>query len=1086
MTFAASEAILPRRTDDETWPLSFAQQHLWSLDRERPGNPIYHLPLIVRLRGALEIPALERSLAEVVRRHDALRACFLSSGAPRQQIEAAIAMTLPVTEIDQGSAAARRQQLLESIQEEIASPFTLSTGRVCRARLFRIGKREHFLVLTVHHIAADRASLRLMLEEIASLYASARAETAPRPATQPVQYAAYARWQREWWDSGQPQRLLQYWQQRLDGAPSTPELPLDRPRSGARTGRGASGCVSIPPQIVAAVSDAAREQGTTPFVALLAGLKALLSRYADATDLVVGTSTATRTCHEVQGVIGNFANTLVLRTDLGAAPSYRELLRRLRDTTSGAFAHAELPFDRLVEAMAPRGTWDQGPWCRVMFSLEEAPFDRQVRPDLWMTQIPIDTGLAPVELELRLWNAGDAVEGRFEYDADLFDASTTRHLADHFGRLLAGAAANPDARVADVPLLGRAESRRIVRGWSASTTRFGPAACLDELFAEQVRRTPTRIAAIAGDDRVTYSELASRAHRLARHLIERFAAGPEERVAVCLDRGIDYVVAALAVWISGGVYVPLDPVYPIERLRRALETIEPRVVICDAGMAVRLTDANVSPPLCSLADDAEAIAAEPTVRPRRRTNPRHAAYIIHTSGSTGTPNGVVVAHAALAHYVRAMGAACGITALDRYLHTASFGFSSSIRQMLVPLTQGAAMVIARQAEVTDPTALFEVMDTHGVTIADWVPSHWRQLTDVLKARASSPGRPRPGLTLRLILSASEPLPPDQPSDWQTTVQAPIRTGAINMFGQTETTGIAALYPIPRQMTTAGRFVPIGRPIAGARIYVLDARLHPVPSGVPGDIYVGGPTLARGYWRRPGLTAERFIPDPFGPLGARLYRCGDRGRYRADGTLEFLGRADHQIKIRGHRVELGEIETQLLRHLSIREAAVVTCGEDGARRLAAYIVPSRTAARDVRQWRVFLQERLPAYMVPAHFVVMDALPRTPTNKIDRRALAAVPRDGFPSDSEQSSDTPSAQDGRRTPTEEALTAIWQETLHVDRLSVDDNFFECGGHSLVATLVVSRVRDVFRIELPIRALFDAPTIAALAPIVDALRAR
>ncbi|HYH79663.1 MAG TPA: amino acid adenylation domain-containing protein, partial [Longimicrobium sp.] len=1037
-------------------------QRLWFLDRLEPGSAVYNIPVALRLGGELDARGLAWALTEVVRRHEVLRTTFGigADGEAVQVVHDPAPVRLPVVDLSALDAAARETWVERLSNEEASRPFDLARGPLVRCALLRLGAAESVVLFTLHHIASDAWSMEILQREVTALYdAWARGEDAYLPDL-PVQYADYAVWQRRWLEGEVLERQVAYWRDRLRDAPAVLELPLDRPRAAASTRRGAAEGLELSPALSRSLRELGRREGATPYMTLLAAWNALLARYGAGDDVVVGTPVAGRTRLETEGLIGFFVNTLVIRTGLHGDPTFRDVLARVREAVLEAQAHQDVPFERLVDELEVERSLSHTPLFQVVFTLQQASRGEGDGGGLRLGAAEIDalatdSGTAKFDLTLGMSDFGDELAGSIAYRTELFDAATVRRMAGHLVRLLEEAAADPDIRVSALELMDGAERRRVVEEWNDTALSYPRERCVHELFAEQAARDPHARAVESADAVLRYGELDARAVRLARRL-RAMEVGPETIVALCLDRSPEVVVGALAVLKAGGAYLPLDPDAPVERLRYMLEDSGARVLLTRAALGERAAEAAGADVQMVLVDAIDAETGDdPVVEPESGVGAENLAYVIYTSGSTGRPKGVQVTHGSLANLVSWHRDAFGVTAADRATLVASPGFDAAVWETWPYLAAGACLCIPGDAVRAAPAPLRDWMAAAGVTIS-FLPTPLAE--SVLPLAWPEDG------ALRLVLTGGDRLAgrPSPALPWR----------LVNNYGPTENTVVSTSGVV--EPGNAGA-PSIGRPIANTRIYVLDPSLRPAPLGVAGELYVGGDGLARGYLGRPGLTAERFVPDPFSAEpGARLYRTGDRARWRADGEIEFMGRLDFQVKVRGHRIEPGEIEAALLSHPAVREAVVVA-REDrpGDTRLVGYVV-AHGGWPGADALRAHLSERLPGYMVPAAFVGMDALPLTSSGKVDRRAL--------PAPEHAAAERPHA--APRTAAEEVLAEIWGEVLRVERVGVEDNFFELGGHSLVATRVVSRVRQAFGVELPLRAVFEAQTVRALARRVEALR--
>ncbi|HEX7239095.1 MAG TPA: amino acid adenylation domain-containing protein, partial [Longimicrobiaceae bacterium] len=898
---------------------------------------------------------------------------------------------------------------------------------------------------------SDEWSTGVLVRELSALYdAFSRGEPSPLPEL-PIQYVDYAVWQRRTLSEEALEAQLAFWRERLAGAPPVLELPTDHPRPDRPTMEAGSRPFVLDAGTSAAFRALAHAEGATLFAAGLAAWQALLARWSGQDDVLVGTPVANRGRAELEGLIGFLVNTLVLRADFSEDPTVRQLLARTRTAVWDAQENQDVPFERLVEELVPERSLAHSPLFQVMFSFQGAAGEDVLRlGGVEMELLDTETGRAKFDLLLSVVDAGERIVGRAEYRAELFDGATVERLLEHYAALLAGMAADPERRVSEIGLLGEAERRRVVEEWNATERAYPSLLPVHEGFAAQTRRTPDAVAVRWAGGTQSYADLERESNRLARHLRRR-GVGAEARVGICMERGPEMVAAVLGVLKAGAAYVPLDPEYPAERLAWMLE---------DSGAAVLLATRSVAERLPSHAVDTVLVDEEPTgagpdTAPGVSASPDTLAYVIYTSGSTGTPKGVAVPHGALSNHMAWMGEEFPLGPGDRVLQKTSFSFDASVWELWAPLLSGAELVLAAPGAQRDPAQLVRTMGEEGVTVVQFVPTQLQVLLE------------EPGFGelrgVRRIFCGGEAFPAGA------AARAGVLTGAevVNLYGPTEAC-IDATWHVPTGEETRAT-LPIGRPVANVRAYVLERGGAPAPVGVPGELYLAGAQLARGYLGRPELTAERFVPDPFGEPGGRLYRTGDRARWLAEGRLEYLGRADEQVKLRGFRVEPGEVEAALLEHPAVREAAVAVRGD----RLVGYVVAENGGAPEagLRGW---LRERLPEHMVPSAVVALDALPRTPAGKLARRALPAP--DGAAE--------AKAYVAPRTPTERLVAEAWAAALQVERVGALDGFFELGGHSLLGTRVVSRLREALGVEVPLRAVFEAPTLAAFAERVDALR--
>jgi amino acid adenylation domain-containing protein len=1030
-------------------PLSFAQERLWFLQRLEGGS-FYNVPSALRLTGALDVPALERALGEVMRRHQALRTTFRETAGVAEQVIAPFAgYSIPVHDLTPLDGEAREAEVLRRVRDDAAEPFDLATGPLLRAALLRLAAGEHVLLLNLHHVVSDGWSMGVLFRELAALYGAYR-EGRPSPLPElAVQYADYAVWQRELLRGPVLERQLAWWTARLAGAPALLELPVDHPRPAMQSYRGTAERVELPRALLHRLEALGRGEGATLYMVLLAAFQLLLSRYGGSEDVVVGSPIAGRTRGETEGLIGFFVNTLVLRTDLSGDPGFRALLRRVRETTLGAYEHQELPFERLVEALQPERTLSHSPLFQAMFTLNDVDAFGGGLPGVQTREIDREATRVKYELTLGLETNERGLCGMLEYGTDLFERGTIVRMIGHLARLLEQVAENPEVRRSAIRLLGGEERRQLLEEWGATEGDAPGGLLLHELFALQAARTPGAEALRFAGRAITYRALDEAANRLAHHLAAR-GVGPETVVGLFAERAPQTVAAILAILKAGGAYLPLDPAHPEGRLRGVLADAGVRVVVAPTGLPPGLP-AGLAADLVDLPAETAAIAARPAEAPAVRVEADGLAYVIFTSGSTGRPKGVLVTHRGVPNVIRQLIARFGLEGGGgRVLQFASFAFDAAVPEVFTALLSGGTLVLGTREELHAGPALATTLRRERIRVAILPPA----VLAVLE-----PGELP---ALRTVVSAGEAVGPATVERWGAG-----RT-FINAYGPTETTVGPACTPCRAD----GRTPPIGRPFANVRAYVLDAGGEPSPVGVPGELHVGGVGVARGYLGRPGQTAERFVPDPFsGHPGARLYRTGDRLRWRGpEGALEFVGRVDEQVKLRGFRIEPGEVERALCAHPGVVEARVVLHHDAaGEKRLVAYVVGGAPADA----LRAHLRRSMPEYMVPSAFVALDALPLTAVGKLDRRALPA-PEYAAP-----------AEDfvPPHTPAQQVLAEIWAEVLPVARVGVNDDFFDLGGHSLLIMRLLAGVHEAFGVELSIRAVFAEPTLGAMAAQVERL---
>jgi amino acid adenylation domain-containing protein len=1055
---ASGTLILPRPADDAP-PLSYAQQRLWFLDQLEPGDPSYNISTTARLTGPLDAAGLEECLNAVVRRHEALRTAFVADGGDATQVVTPeVRVRLARFDFTSSPEGEREAAALRLAGEDARRPFDLARVPLLRVLLFKLGTAEHLLHLTIHHIVADAWSLGLLIGEVATLYG---ARAAGRPAKLhdlPLQYADFAVWQRERLRGAAFEAQFAYWEQQLAGPIQPLELPADRPRPPVITHAGARFPVSLPSSLSEQLAALARGAEASLFMALLAAFDALLCRCTGQTDLVVGTPTANRTRFETEKMIGLFINTLPLRVDISGDPTFAELLGRTRAVALGAYANQDVPFEQLIERLKIDRQLSRTPLFQVLFTLQNTPAPSVAAQDLSLEVLDVPTGTSKFDLSLTLVQTPDGLSGFFDYSTDLFEADTIRRLAGHFRRLLEAVVADPQRRVSELPLMDEVERRTVLVEWNRTNGGGEPAECLHRMFEAQSERTPDAVAVVRGDRKMSYCELDAAAEVLARRL-RAYGVGAERAVGLCAERSIEMVVGLLAILKAGGAYLPLEPEYPDERLSFMLADSGASVLLAQPRLAPRFADYTGT--VVSFDEQAEASEASERGSLPRSVTPENLAYVIYTSGSTGGPKGVQVTHASVCNHLRWRQSAYPLSASDSFLQKASISFDISVWEIFAPLLAGARLVLGEPGGQRDSAYLGRLIAEEQITVAHFHPA-------MLRAVLQEPDAAR-WTSLRQVFCGGETLPPETQRLFFDTVRARL----CHQYGPTETTIDVAAWDCSPDDARA--VIPIGRPISNTRLYVLDGELRPVPVGLPGQLYVGGLALARAYLNRPGLTAERFVPDPFSrEPGERLYRTGDHARWLSDGAVQFLGRADAQVKVRGYRVELGEIEAALASHPGVRDAAAALQADAGGeQKLVGYVVLRSEHQPTTSEMREHLKERLPEYMVPSFFVMLDAFPVTASGKVDRRRLPTAERLVA---AEASGESPA-----RGPIEEALAGIWAEVLGVAAVGARTNFFELGGHSLLATRVMARVREAFGVEVALRTLFEEPTVEGLGRAVE-----
>ncbi len=1156
ITMTSNSSVL---NNEFVFPASFAQQRLWFLNSLAPGNPFYNISAAIRLTGHLNITALEQTFNEIVRRHEVLRTTFeMTQGQLNQVIVEEASVSLPIVDLRYLPAsereAAARQQAIASSQHS----FNLGADLLLRLTLFQIDAFDYILLLNLHHIIADGWSIGILVREIGTLYAAFNAgKPSPLPLL-PIQYADFAHWQRSLLQGEVLESQLSYWRSQLADLPIL-NLPTDHSRPAQPSYRGATQNFELSTSLTATLEELSQE-GVTLFMILLAAFQTLLYRYTGQEDIAVGSPIANRNRAEIEPLIGFFVNSLVLRTDLSGNPTFRELLKRVREVTLGAIAHQDLPFEKLVQELHPLRETSRHPLFCVAIALQNTPITALELPGLALSQFEFDNGTSRLDLEFHLWRSPNGLKGQVIYSTDLFDHSTITRMLGHFQTLLEGIVINPDQRLASLPILTATERHQLLVEWNNTNQRGANSQenpyslsyevpsrgnhisffellptpyclpqCIHQLFEEQVNNTPNAIAAVYQDEQLTYLELNRRSNQLADYL-QKLGVAPEVKVGICIERSIEMIVGILGILKAGGAYVPLDPTYPPQRLKFMLEDSQVSILLTQQSLAplfpfherqginslshsfLQLKPTNDPcssrfEPTCAISseinfwadyDSNESAAdynlyckncqlicldrARPIIAQQSGENPisgvtsTNLAYVIYTSGSTGQPKGVLVEHLGLCNVAQAQIQTFDTKPEHRILQFASLGFDASIFEILMAWGVGATLYLIPE-EARLGSALISYLRHHAITHATLPPAVLKTLPPTQLPQ------------LQTLISAGEAYSPDM-AHWAGGRRL------FNAYGLTETT----VWSTVACVTDSSNKSSIGRAIANTQIYVLDAHLQPVAIGIPGELYIGGVGLARGYLNQPDLTAQRFIPNPFlgewesgrvgegesgrvemsphplipsspPPSPTRLYKTGDLVRYLPDGNLEFLGRLDYQVKIRGYRIELGEIESLLCQNPAVREAHIIACEDDGNKQLVAYLVFNSDLTLTTAQLRSFLKEKLPDYMIPSAFVVLSCLPLTPSGKVDRSAL----KKPIIGNIDRSLIAP------RTANEASLTSLWAKILKLEQVGIQDNFFELGGDSLQAIHLLEQINQQFEQNLPLSDLFAKPTIEQFAPLID-----
>jgi len=1038
---------VPRLPD---MPISHTQQRLWFLRQVDPASHAYNIPAVLRFTGALNEEVLERVLQTLVDRHESLRTRFIAvQGDPRCAIVSQLALNLERIDLSSLKVDALAAACKRAVAGIVQRPFDLTRAPLMHVGLIRESAESHVLALAIDHIVSDGLSIGLLMLEFQALYTQLVSGQEPQLAPMPVQYLDYAEWERQAFAQGALQEHMDFWQRELEGLPAMLQLPTDRPRPPVQTTRGARRTLQLSAELSQRLKAFGRQEGVTLYMVLMSAFQVLLHRHSGETDIAIGSAIANRNCTEVEHVVGFFANNLVLRADLSGDPSVRELLARVRERALRAYQHQAMPFDVLVEQLGTRRELDHSPLFQVLFVLQHMLLTGLELPDLRCEAVELEVKSARFDLAIDVFDIPQGLRCYFEYNTDLFDDSTIARLQGHYLRLLQALMATPEARISELPLLTEAEQAELLTERNATARDYPREQTVHGLFEAQAARTPDAQAVVFDGQSLSYAELNARANRLAHHL-RALGAGPDGLVGVWMERGLDMVVALLAILKAGAAYVPLDPAFPQDRLDYMME---------DAGLQVVLTHAALAPGLpqgvtgvCLDSDEARLAALSP-LNLSPGAGPQNLAYVIYTSGSTGRPKGVMLEHRAVVNFLRSMQREPGIGAQDRFVAVTTLSFDIAGLEIHGPLTAGGTVVLASRAAALDGLRLAQLLERERATLLQATPATWRLLLD-------SGWRGRPGLKM---LCGGEALPRE-------LAEQLLATGGElwNMYGPTETT----IWSTLERVTNPAQGIAIGKPIANTQVYVLEPSGQPAPIGVGGELCIGGDGLARGYRNREELTAEKFVTLDLPGVGpTRVYRTGDVVRWLADGRLAYVGRRDHQVKVRGFRIELGEIETVLARHPGVK-SNVVHVREDtpGDQRLVAYVVAEPGATPEAEAMRATLRAQLPEYMVPNQFMLLEALPLTPNGKVDRKALP-VPEAAAASEADE------VAEALMSPVQRQVAALWRGILKLERVGLNANFFDLGGHSLLLVRLQAALKREFGQEIPLVELFQRTTVAAQA---------
>jgi amino acid adenylation domain-containing protein len=1037
------------------YPASFAQQRLWFLDQLDPETAAYNLPRAFRITGPLDVNVLKQAFQIVVKRHSSLRTVFDSvEGEARQIVLSDVEVEIPVIDLAGIPTQQRESEALRIASEEGKKPFDLSEGPLLRPLLLRLDPETHFLVLIIHHIITDGWSIALLFREVTKCYAALTKNETPALPELTLQYAEYAQWQREYMSGDLLKGEIEHWKHKLAGAQALLDLPTDHPRPGGYSWHGATEEISLDSSILAKLKALAQAESSTLFMLTMAAFQALLWRYTNQESILIGTPIAGRSEIEIENMIGLFVNTLVFRADFTHNLTFRELVRQARSFALEAYNHQDVPFEKLVEELIPQRSLETHPLFQVMFTFQNIPKQVFEIPGLKIKEMGFEAGIAKFDLSVEVWENNE-FHCQFEYNTDLFEQSTIRRMLAHFEKLLSAAVENPDLTVAQIPMMSAEERQQVLVDWNRTAADYPRDLPLHRAFESQVNARPDATALLFADKKWSYREVNDQANRLARRLIAG-GTGPYSLVGIFLERSAEMVIALLGVLKAGAAYVPLDPAYPLERLKFLIEDAKLSSIVTHSSIKGDLPS-NVQNVVALDTDDFD-VNNEALSNPRVSVSSDQCAYVIYTSGSTGLPKGVEGTHRASMNRFSWMWRTYPFKAGEVCCQKTNLGFVDSIWEIFGPLLAGIPNVIIPQEAVRDPEEMLQVLARERVTRIVLVPSLLRTLLDHsqdLQARVPD---------LRLWSCSGEVLPADLTKRFR---EAFPEATLLNIYGSSEVAADVTCHQVSERDTASS--VAIGSPISNTQIYLVDEGGEPAPIGIRGEIFVGGDNLAGGYLNRPELTVERFVANWLAPeQSPRLYRTGDLGRFRSNGEIEYLGRVDNQVKLRGMRIELGEIESVLAAHEDVAEAVVMVNGEGEQQKLAAHLVMKNHSEPSAGELRRYLRTKLPEHMVPSSYWRVEALPLLPSGKVNRSALAGC---GKPLVDREELTAP------RNEIEAKLAEIWQELLQVDQVGIEQNFFELGGHSLLVLQVTARIRRIFEVELAVRSVFEAPTIAGLA---------
>ncbi|MEH2390266.1 MAG: amino acid adenylation domain-containing protein [Nostoc sp.] len=1069
---------------EQALKVSFAQERFWFMHQLAGNNPAYNVSCALHLKGKLNIKALEASVSEIIRRHEILRTTFPTvAGQPIQVIAPFVAMPLDIMVLPALSESSRMQEMQRLIQQASQHCFALTSQPLMRSQLIRLGEEENLFILIMHHIVSDAWSVGIFMKELSALY---EAFNSGKPSPLPellIQSADFAAWQRTTFFGEILEKQLSYWRKLLAGASPLLELPTDYPRPPVQQFRGASHSFALPQDVHQGLLSLSQREGCTLYMTLLAAFQTLLYRYTGQEDIIVSTGITNRNHPKLEDLIGCFINILILRTDLSGNPKFTELMQRVREVTLQAYAHQDLPFEQLTVAINQERDLSYHPVAQVMFILQNSPLQTLKLPEITATSLKIQGATSQLDLNLQMWETPNALEGYISYNTDLFEATSIARMLDCFTTLLQTIVINPDENISTLPLLNATERQKILLDWNATETAFPEDQCLHQLFELNVEKHPDAIAICYGQEQITYGELNNRANQLAHYLqkkgIRTDAIAVREAcpigqggalpiVAICMEKSIEMVVGILGILKAGAAYLPLDPSYPKARLAFMLEDINAQIVLIQHQLVSALP-AQERQVICIDADWQD-IAASSIENPHSGVQPSHLAYVIYTSGSTGKPKGIAINHLGVVNNITDLNRSYRVGSDDRVLVLSSLSFDMCVYETLGLLAAGGTLIVPSQAIAKDPAQWARLIQQHQVTVWNSAPALLKMLVDYVSSRPEIWPK-----SIRVAFLGGDWIPTTLPQRLQELTDG---TEVVCMGGATE----ASIHSILYQVDTTDpnwKSIPYGKPMANQKAFILDPHLQPVPIGVPGELHLGGIGLARGYCDRPELTRMKFIPAPFSEVqGGRIYKTGDLTRYLPDGNIQLLGRIDYQVKLRGHRIELGEIEAELRKHTAVKECVALVIGnsmDSATQRLVTYVIPTQHPHPSPEELRHFLKQKLPEYMLPSAYMLVDKFPLSPNGKIDRLKLLELTPESLELTSSDTFVLP------RSPLEQVIALIWVEVLRVNSMGINDNFFAIGGHSLIATQVINRLQEIFPIEVALRLIFQSPTVAQMAETME-----